>query len=226
MAVPRTTRVMAVLAATVITAVSATGQVAAQPESSPESSAAGEPNGFATPPPLPDNYPLPEDTGAPDLDYQQKTGCVTSQNQAVTLENKPWGQDVLRFGELGRFATGAGQTVAVIDTGVFPHNFLNGRLDVGPDYVDGQPEGSLNDCDGHGTEVAGIIAANPGNDDIGFRGIAPEARILSIRQSSGNYEFEDPADTSKDPLRAGNLRTLAMAIIRAANSGATVVNMS
>jgi len=235
MAVTRTSRVLAVLAATAITVVSAAGQVAAQPESSesqetsaaqPEPPEPGEGNGFATPPPEAENHPLPEDAGGPDLDYKPVTQCVQSTPQTVTLESKPWGQDVLRFGELGRFATGAGQKVAVIDTGVFQHNFLSGRLESGPDYVDGLPDGSFNDCDGHGTEVAGIIAANPNNDDIGFRGIAPNATILSIRQSSGNYEFKDEADNTKPPVKAGNLRTLAMSIIRAASMGATVINMS
>lgn len=222
MAVTRTSRVMAVLAATAITVVSAAGQVVAQPESPPSSPDGG--NGFATPPPEAELHPLPQDTGAPDFDYTQETDCVRSQNQTVTLESKPWGQDVLRFTELGRFATGAGQTVAVIDTGVIRHDYLGDRLSHGPDYVDGLPDGSLIDCDGHGTEVAGIIAANPNNDAIGFRGIAPNANILSIRQSSGNYQFKDP--NSSDPLRAGNLRTLAMAIRRAAEMGATVINMS
>jgi membrane-anchored mycosin MYCP len=235
MAVTRTARVISVLAATVVTAVSAAGPVAAQPESSqetsqetsqPEAPPADDGNGFATPPESAENHPVPEDTGAPDLDYAHATGCVESTNQTVTLENKPWGQDVLRFDELPRFATGAGQTVAVIDTGVNEHDFLDGRLLHGPDYVDGQPEGSLDDCDGHGTEVAGIIAANPNTDDIGFRGIAPGANILSIRQSSGNYEFKDPNDNSKAPVKAGNLRTLAMSIIRAVEMGATVINMS
>lgn len=235
MAVTRTNRVMAVLAATVITVVSAAGQVAAQPESSPETSSEtsapetpspDQGNGFATPPPEAENHPLPRDTGVPDLDYKADITCVGSTEQTATLEQKPWGQDVLRFNELPRFATGAGQKVAVIDTGVFEHSFLAGRLEFGPDYVDGAERGSLNDCDGHGTEVAGIIAANPNNNDIGFRGIAPDATILSIRQSSGNFVFKDEADNTKDPVRAGNLRTLAMSIIRAAEMGATVINMS
>jgi membrane-anchored mycosin MYCP len=240
MAVTRTARVISVLAATVVTAVSAAGPVAAQPESSQETSSQEAPetsstpeappadggNGFATPPPSADSHPVPEDTGVPDLDYAQATNCVQSQNQTVTLESKPWGQDVLQYTELGRFATGVGETVAVIDTGVIEHDFLRGRLRNGPDYVDGQPEGSFNDCDGHGTEVAGIIAANPNDEDIGFVGIAPNAEILSIRQSSGNYEFKDPNNTSAPPVRAGNLRTLAMSIIRAVEMGATVINMS
>jgi membrane-anchored mycosin MYCP len=212
---------MAALAATVVTVVSAAGPVSAQPESSP-----AESNGFATPPPFDESWPLPVDTGQPDRDYFLKTECVSpSGNPSVPLEHKAWGQDVLRFDELPRFATGEGQTVAVIDTGVIEHNFLDGRLRKGTDYVDGDPDGSFKDCDGHGTEVAGIIAADPGTDDIGFRGIAPKATILSIRQSSGNFEFDDPND-DQEALTAGSLDTLAMAIINAANADADVINMS
>ena len=54
----------------------------------------------------------------------------------------------------------------MIDTGVADHDALRGRVELGTDYVDGRPDGSANDCDGHGTAVAGIIAANPNNDDI------------------------------------------------------------
>ena len=77
---------------------------------------------------------------------------------------------------------GDGQTVAVIDTGVQP----------GPRLPDVQPGGDfvestdgLTDCDGHGTLVAGLIAGKPGAD--GFSGVAPNARILSIRQNSAAF---------------------------------------
>ena len=220
MAVTRTARIMAVLAAGALTVVSAAGSVAAQPESSP-----AESNGFATPPPFDESWPLPVDTGLPDHDYVLKPPCVESKPQTVTLESKPWAQEVLRFDELPRFATGAGQTVAVIDTGVAAHDYLGGRVTSGTDYVDADPEGSRKDCDGHGTEVAGIIAANP-TDDVGFRGIAPNANILSIRQSSGTYEFDDP-DDNLEAAPAGSLGTLAMAIINAANNeDVDVINMS
>lgn len=179
---------------------------------------------MATPPPLPANFPLPNDDGKPDRTYEQKTQCVQSSKAPVTLETKPWGQDMLRFDEIERFGlTGAGQKVAVIDTGVSEHPYLQGRLTGGGDYV--LPDGNgLEDCDGHGTEVAGIIAAKPTDPKVGFRGIAPDAQIVSIRQSSGNYQFKDPA--TNQTFNAGNLGTLAKAIIRAANSGAGVINMS
>lgn len=179
---------------------------------------------MATPPELPANFPLPNDDGEPDRTYEQKTQCVQSSRAPVTLETKPWGQDMLRFDEIERFGlTGLGQKVAVIDTGVFEHPYLAGRLTGGGDYVQADGDG-LQDCDGHGTEVAGIIAAKPTDPKVGFRGIAPDAEIVSIRQSSANFQFKDPA--SNQTFNAGNLGTLAKAIMRAANSGASVINMS
>jgi membrane-anchored mycosin MYCP len=230
MPVTRTRRAFSVLAATLVLATMpgvATAQSAArsaaQPSDPPPSGQ--EDVSFEKPPPLPPNYPVPTDDGRPDKAYTQQTKCVGSSGQVSQLQTKPWGQDLLRFEDLRRFANGAGQTVAVIDTGVRPHDFLAGRLAGGGDYVISQDNG-LEDCDGHGTEVAGIIAANPRRDDIGFRGIAPEARILSIRQSSANYKFDDPKNQANNVDSAGNLGTLAKAIRRAADSNVSVINMS
>ncbi|HYQ61627.1 type VII secretion-associated serine protease mycosin [Actinophytocola sp.] len=233
MAVSRTNRVVSVLAATLLAfapAVPAAAQPtsSSQPPSSASSSSAPPSTtapaaNMAAPPPLPADYPLPNDDGKPDREYTQKTQCVQSRD-SQPLKTKPWGQDLLRFDEIARFGvTGAGQRVAVIDTGVFPHPYLAGRLTGGGDYVK-QDNNGLEDCDGHGTEVAGIIAAKPTDPGIGFRGIAPDAEIVSIRQSSSNYEFKDQA--SNQTFTAGNLTTLAKAIIRAANAGVTVINMS
>ncbi|HET9140683.1 type VII secretion-associated serine protease mycosin, partial [Actinophytocola sp.] len=183
-------------------------------------------DGFAKPPPLPAGTQVPQDSGKPDLTYEKKTLCVQSLNEGVVLPNKPWGQTRLRFDELHRFATGKGQTVAVIDTGVNQHDFLGSRLSGGGDYV--ADKQGLEDCDGHGTEVAGIIAANPpANSNIGFKGIAPDASIVSIRQSSANYQGTDPNDPEQDTRTAGNLLTLAQAIVRAADRVPKgVINMS
>ncbi|HEY0450500.1 type VII secretion-associated serine protease mycosin [Actinophytocola sp.] len=222
MAVTRTKRVFSVVAAMLVFA-TMPAVAAAQP-STPSAPPAAD-QGFAKPPPLPAGFPVPTDDGKPDKAYTQKTQCVASRGQTVELQHKPWGQDVLRFDELSRFATGRGQKVAVIDTGVSPHDYLAGRLEGGGDYVV-EAENGLRDCDGHGTEVAGIIAADSKRKDIGFRGIAPGATILSIRQSSANYHFEDQANRANSVDSAGNLGTLAKAIRRAADAGATVINMS
>lgn len=111
-----------------------------------------------------------------------------------------------------RFSQGEGITVAVIDTGVHPHPRL-GEVIGGGDLV-GEGDGT-EDCDRHGTIVAGIIGArpDPGHDDI--VGIAPGARILSIRQTSS---------THRDA--AGTLASMATAINEAVDKGARVINLS
>src|SRR5690606_20546051 len=52
-------------------------------------------------------------------------------------------------------ATGEGVTAYVIDTGIrFGHEEFDGRAESGFDAVDG---GSADDCNGHGTHVAGTL---------------------------------------------------------------------
>ncbi|WP_371454730.1 type VII secretion-associated serine protease mycosin [Mycobacterium sp. GA-1841] len=109
---------------------------------------------------------------------------------------------------------GEGQTIAVIDTGVARHRLLP-HLVGGGDYVS-RGDGT-SDCDGHGTIVAGIAGAAKDN---GFSGVAPEAVILAIRQSSNKFT---PAGGSTG---VGDVETLAMAVRTAADLGATVINIS
>jgi membrane-anchored mycosin MYCP len=115
-----------------------------------------------------------------------------------------------------RLTKGAGQTVAVIDTGVARHRLLP-HLVPGGDYV--STGDGTQDCDGHGTIVAGIIGAAPGD---AFGGIAPDAGILAIRQSSNVFR---PARGSTGP-GVGDVDTLAAAVRTAADAGATVINIS
>ncbi|WP_051791708.1 S8 family serine peptidase [Amycolatopsis jejuensis] len=158
---------------------------------------------WATPPPLSPGDSPPTDTGGPDKTYKKKTECVQrSLGQNVEINFRPWGQDYLQLQkaqDIVRATTGSvggNQKVAVIDTGVTPHPWFQGRVESGGDYVanpdNGQP-GGLQDCDGHGTEVAGIIAANPQDPKVGFIGVAPDARIVSYRQLSENYAEDDSA---------------------------------
>jgi membrane-anchored mycosin MYCP len=214
--------VLALLAATTLAMlVPAAPLVSAQPSDDDQ---------IANPtPPPPDPNLHATDTGQPDGTYVRdpNTACVGSLQEATNLEEKPWGQRVLRVEEAQQYATGRGVTVAVIDTGVNEHAFLGGRLTQAPvDYVNNDaktPPGGANppDCDGHGTQVAGIIGANPNDPgNIGFIGVAPDATILSIRQSSDFYKNEKEET-------AGKLETLASAIVRATNTeGVGVINMS
>ena len=121
--------------------------------------------------------------------------------------------------------------VAVIDTGVdYTHEDLrtnmwhnpgeiadNGIDDDGNGYVDDYfgidivaGHGSGNDDHGHGTHVAGIIAAV--NNDRGVVGVAYNTRIMSVKAGQSSGFFTQSA--------------IAAAVIYAANNGADVINMS
>jgi subtilisin family serine protease/subtilase family serine protease len=114
-------------------------------------------------------------------------------------------------------ATGAGVTVAVIDTGIdYTHPDLASNYAGGVDFTsnDGDPF----DDQGHGTHVSGTIAAamnNPtGNpaDDEGVVGVAPNARIRAYKVCRADGTCDDFA--------------VELAIARAVSDGAKVINMS
>jgi subtilisin family serine protease len=107
-----------------------------------------------------------------------------SAQTADPLRSVQWALDAIHLGDLGRRApravpVGDGVLVAVVDSGVeSAHPDLQGRVVAGPDLVDGP--GGPDDPNGHGTHIAGIIAATAGNG-IGGAGVAPDARILAVR---------------------------------------------
>ena len=137
----------------------------------------------------------------------------------------PWANDYLRLDEAQKFATGAGVTVAVIDTGV------NGSARVpaepGGDFVEKAGNG-MSDCDAHGTLTAAVLAGRSTPTDA-FIGVAPDARILSLRHTSDSFQPVGARNDPNDPnttRTAGSLRSLARAIVHAANFGAQVINIS
>ena len=131
---------------------------------------------------------------------------------AADISGNPWSLQRVLLPELWRYATGRGVTVAVIDTGVSDTNpQLRGAVVGGPDYLTGQGGDSLTDPDGHGAMVAGIIAARP-SGATGFVGIAPGARILSIRQNDAQGD--------------GTPDTLASAVDAAVAAKVGVINIS
>ncbi|PRY28339.1 type VII secretion-associated serine protease mycosin [Pseudosporangium ferrugineum] len=106
-------------------------------------------------------------------------GIGDSPALADDVRKGQWHLKYLRVSEAHRLSTGKGVTVAVIDSGVSEHPDLAGSILHGKDFVD--PGGSgRTDADGHGTSMAGLIAAH-GADGAGTLGIAPDAKILPIR---------------------------------------------
>jgi hypothetical protein len=74
---------------------------------------------------------------------------------------------------------GAGITVAVADTGVnADHEDLAGKIVPGWDFVSG--DATPQDGNGHGTHVAGTIAATGANGS-GLTGVAPDAKVMPLR---------------------------------------------
>lgn len=228
-----------VLAALFATFVPGINPALAQDDSEQPWAPAGEPG------------PPPVDTGSPDKAYKQTVQCVASgvgEHSTVSgseIKDIPWGQAHLqldrvhdyvrshsKYGEIGvDERTGKPLKVAVIDTGVTPHEYLGNRLIAGGDYVQSGGNG-LRDCDGHGTQVAGIIGADPADPAIGFTGVAPDVEIVSIRQSSQNFSEQTGSTASGErtlgsPSGAGDQSTLAQAIVRAVDEyDVDVINMS
>ncbi|WP_048424888.1 type VII secretion-associated serine protease mycosin [Mycolicibacterium obuense] len=184
------------------------------------------PTAQAIEPPIIDPAAIPPDETGPDQPMEQRRVCAApTVFPNSNFADRPWASDYLRLADAQRFATGAGITVAVIDTGV------NGSPRVpaepGGDFVD-QAGNGMSDCDAHGTLTAAVIAGRPAPTDA-FVGVAPDARILSLRQTSDSFQ---PVGTRTDPndpnatQTAGSLRSLARAIVHAANLGAQVINIS
>jgi type VII secretion-associated serine protease mycosin/type VII secretion protein EccB len=138
----------------------------------------------------------------------------------LTLDVPP-ALDLLDAEAVARLATGAGVTVAVVDSGVDAGNpHLQGAVVGGVDLVgDGEGAGGLADPLGHGTAVAGAIAARP-IAESGVVGLAPDARLLSVRVFRG---------TDQQSLDAGfgpRADRIAAGIRWAVDHGAQIVNVS
>lgn len=164
--------------------------------------------------------------------------------------------DMLHVAEAWRFGRGAGVKVAVIDTGVSPHprltNLTGGGdyVEAGGDgLTDCDAHGTIvasliaaqpNDGktplppprqsrrpDTVPTTEAPPPPPPPATD--GFSGLAPEVELISIRQSSKAFSPKDAFAGNQDPAtrrKAGDIRTMARAIVHAANLGAQVINIS
>ncbi|MER5738317.1 MULTISPECIES: type VII secretion-associated serine protease mycosin [unclassified Streptomyces] len=141
-------------------------------------------------------------------------------------EGRPWSLQRVQLDELWAQSTGKGVRVAVIDTGVDVRNpqlakAVDARSGInlipkeakdanGYKLKRGKENGTT-DTVGHGTKVAGIIAARPAKG-TGFVGLAPDATIIPIQQN--------------DAEGNGTTTTLAAAIRHAIAKGAHVINIS
>ncbi|MGW6772458.1 type VII secretion-associated serine protease mycosin [Streptomyces sp. NPDC055037] len=139
---------------------------------------------------------------------------------------RPWSLQRVQLDELWAQSRGKGVRVAVIDTGVdIKNRQLKAAVDTksGKNMMDrdlkddngnklerGKEDGTT-DTVGHGTKVAGIIAARA-MTGTGFVGLAPEATIIPIQQNDADGN--------------GTALTLAAAIRHAVAEDADVINIS
>lgn len=141
-----------------------------------------------------------------------------SSNQVVALATdvgyqSQWGLQAIYATEVWGVSTGADVVVAVIDSGSGPNVDLSQNILPGRSIIRSRSTDGANDVDpiGHGTHVAGIIAAQA-NNEIGIAGVAPNAKILPIRVL--------------DSYGDGSESDVAIAIRFAVDYGARVINLS
>jgi len=129
------------------------------------------------------------------------------------LLDQQWGLTAIGAPSVWKITRGAGVTVAVIDSGSGPHPDLDANLDAGRTMFGSIDSVGVLDIDnaGHGSHVAGIIAA-VANNAIGGSGVAPQSRILPIRVL--------------DAQGSGDSKDVSKAVRFAVDSGSKVINLS
>ena len=126
-----------------------------------------------------------------------------------TLRPQQWALDRLQAESAWTRSRGAGVTVAVVDTGIAVHPDLGGPFVAGKDFALGGD--GRNDGHGHGTHVAGIIAATPDNA-LGVAGLAPDVKLMPVKVLDNNG--------------SGYSSAVSNGIIWATDHGADIISMS
>jgi subtilisin family serine protease len=134
-----------------------------------------------------------------------------------------WGQQQIRSEAAWATSTGAGQTIAIVDSGVeLTHPDLAGKIVGGTTFTgcadrpngcgngDWQSAASAGPPSPHGTHVAGIAAAVT-NNGTGVAGTAPDASLLAVKVLTDD---------------GGSFEEIAAGIRWSADNGADVINLS
>ncbi len=148
----------------------------------------------------------PEDVASlesdPSISYIEEDAEVTTMAQSI-----PWGiSRVQAQSAHNRGVTGSGVRVAVLDTGISTHEDLNVR--GGVSFVAGEP--GYQDGNGHGTHVAGTIAAL--NNSVGVLGVAPNAELYAVKVLGASG--------------SGSISGIAQGLQWAGDNGMHIANMS
>jgi subtilisin family serine protease len=153
-------------------------------------------------------------------DGEVQTELIAPSDPYFTLdpanENKQWYLPKIRVTDAWEFGRGSSEVVvAVVDTGIHAeHVELNdGRVIAGYNAISKTniAANSNSDDNGHGTAVAGVIAATSDNDR-GIAGINWNARLMPLKALSADG--------------TGFISDVASAIVWAADNGAHIINLS
>jgi len=171
-------------------------------------------------------------TGRPDHHVAARAAQASATDPHAAEQWALDGDGPMGIASAWRQTTGADVTVAIVDSGIdLGHPDLvpnlwtnpgeipgNGIDDDGDGYVDDvhgydfvDHDGDPQDENGHGTHVAGIVAARGGNG-IGVAGVAWQARLMAVRVL--------------DSQARGTTDTVAAGVRYAVDRGARIINLS
>ncbi|GAA4609547.1 hypothetical protein GCM10023195_38620 [Actinoallomurus liliacearum] len=161
--------------------------------------------------PTPKTTPTPTPTPAPTVTktVAPPQRCdVANGYPASGMTAAPYPQLMLDFTDVWPLTRGEGVKVAIVDSGVDTSHPQLPSIDT-YDVTNTDKR----DCNGHGTMVAGIIAAqDQRSSHVPFLGVAPKVQLISVKAAT--------QDTDNPP------RPVAEGIRRAADLGADVINVS
>jgi len=134
----------------------------------------------------------------------------------IPTDQTPWGIETI-YGDPAIASTsgGDGILIAVLDTGITAHPDLKNKIQQCKDFTNYKYpviDSRCEDKNGHGTHVAGIIAADGGADKLGIYGVAPQAKLLvyKVCANDGSCYADD----------------VAVGIRTAVDQGVDIINMS
>lgn len=162
-----------------------------------------------------------ESVAAPTMLPAATSGEACTPGDVVFTPQTPEALLLLGAEEANRVATGDGVVVAVVDSGIDAGNpHLASAVIGGIDLVgDGERADGLSDLTGHGTAIAGQIAARPVSGS-GVVGLAPDAQLLSVRV------FRSDSDQDVKAGFGPTAQRIADGIRWAADNGADIINVS
>src|SRR5690349_8684247 len=112
---------------------------------------------------------------------------------------------------------GAGVTVAIIDSGIYPSAAFDNRIKAFYEIIDGRIRSTRAFDDyGHGTHVAGLIGAREYLEDAQFQGVAPGVNFVGLKVLDANGQGK-----TSDVIKA-----IEFAIANKATFGIDIINLS